>query len=108
MTAPPARRPPRPSQQQAAPPIEPISLGREPDTNPHRNEAGSDGAVRRLGRSFMLAFHGAIRAIKLYPVENAAVIKALEELTTSTHALIQQEHELEFRTSGEFIFINAT
>jgi hypothetical protein len=78
---------------------------REPDTNPHRNEAGSDAAVRRLGRSFMLAFYGAMRAIKLYPIENAAVIKALDELTSTTRVLIRQEHELEFRTSGEFIFI---
>lgn len=56
----------------------------------------------------MVAFYGAMRAIKLYPLENAAVVKALDDLTAATRALIAEEHELEFRTSGEFIFINAT
>src|SRR5208282_1852567 len=42
------------------------------------------------------------------PIENAAVVRALDELTHATHALLKQEHELEFRTSGEFIFINST
>jgi len=77
-------------------------------TNPHRNEAGSDAAVRRRGRAFILSFYGALRAIKLYPIENAAVIKALEDLTAITKGLLQQERDLEFRTGGEFIFINAT
>jgi|HubBroStandDraft_6_1064221.scaffolds.fasta_scaffold16877_2 HD-GYP domain-containing protein (c-di-GMP phosphodiesterase class II) len=77
-------------------------------TNPHRNEAGSDAAVRRRGRAFILSFYGALRAIKLYPVENDAVVKALEDLTSITQGLLQQEHDLEFRTGGEFIFINAT
>ena len=77
-------------------------------TNPHRNEAGSDAAVRRRGRAFILSFYGALRAIKLYPIENAAVVKALEDLTTITQGLLQQERDLEFRTGGEFIFINAT
>ncbi len=78
------------------------------ESNPHRNETGTDALVRKSGRAFILAFYGALRAIKLYPVENAAVQKALEELTTTTRALLQQERDLEFRTSGEFIFINAT
>ena len=77
-------------------------------TNPHRNDAGSDAAVRRRGKAFILAFYGALRAIKLYPIENAAVVKALEDLTSVTHALLQQERDLEFRTASEFIFINST
>jgi HD-GYP domain-containing protein (c-di-GMP phosphodiesterase class II) len=107
MSAPPPSHPPaRPSGALPVPPAD----GKAPrrDSNPHRNDAGSDAVVRRLGRTFMLGFHGAMRAIKLYPLENAAVVKALDDLTAATQALIQQEHELEFRTSGEFIFINAT
>jgi HD-GYP domain-containing protein (c-di-GMP phosphodiesterase class II) len=77
-------------------------------TNPHRNDLGSDAAVRRRGKAFILAFYGALRAIKLYPIENAAVVKALEDLTSVTHALLHQERDLEFRTAGEFIFINST
>ena len=47
-------------------------------------EGGSDSFVRRAGRSFIISLYGALRAIKLYPVENAAVQKALEE--TAAHA----------------------
>jgi HD-GYP domain-containing protein (c-di-GMP phosphodiesterase class II) len=101
----PARQP------SAVEPASPLGLTpaerRERD-NPHRNETGSDAAVRRTGRTFILAFYGAMRAIKLYPVENAAVVRALDDLTTVTKTLFKQERELEFRTGGEFIFINST
>ena len=33
---------------------------------------------------------------------------ALEDLTDVTGALIEHEHELELRVSGEFIFVNST
>ena len=71
-------------------------------------ESGGDSYIRRVGRSFMLAFYGAMRAIKLYPVENAAVQNALEELRTITDEILRREQELEFRVAGEFIFVNAT
>jgi HD-GYP domain-containing protein (c-di-GMP phosphodiesterase class II) len=76
--------------------------------NPHRNEAGSDAFVRRVGRQFINAFYGAVRAIKLYPIENAAVQRALDDLTAACRAILDTEKELEFRTSGEYIFINST
>ncbi len=76
--------------------------------NPHRNESGTDALVRKAGRAFILGFYSALRAIRLYPVENAAVQKSLEDLTGTTTELLRAEGELEFRTSGEFIFINAT
>ena len=41
-------------------------------------DASSDGFVRRSGRVFILALYGALRAIRLYPLENAAVQKALD------------------------------
>src|SRR5579863_9011713 len=81
---------------------------REGVSNPHKNEAGTDAAVRKSGRAFIITFYGAVRAIKLYPVENAAVQKALDDLTQSSRMLLHQEKELEFRASGEFIFINET
>jgi HD-GYP domain-containing protein (c-di-GMP phosphodiesterase class II) len=67
-----------------------------------------DSYIRRAGRSLIYAYHTALRAIKLYPVENAAVQRALEELTTLSREIIAAEGELEIRTSGEFIFVNAT
>ena len=42
-----------------------------------------DAYIRRAGRQLIFALYGALRAVKLYPLENAAVQKALAELTTS-------------------------
>ncbi len=67
-----------------------------------------DSFVRRAGRQLIFATYGAVRAIKLYPVENAAVQKALADLTRQTKELISNDKELELRISGEFIFVNQT
>jgi HD-GYP domain-containing protein (c-di-GMP phosphodiesterase class II) len=71
-------------------------------------ERESGGNVRRSGRTFMIAFYAALRAIKLYPLEHSAVQKTLAELSQVAEELRGAEGELEFRVSGEFIFINAT
>ena len=68
----------------------------------------SGASVRRGGRSFMTAFYAALRAIKLYPLEHSAVQKTLAELSQVAEELRTEEGELEFRVSGEFIFINST
>ena len=67
-----------------------------------------DPFVRRVGRSFILTLYGAMRALRLYPSENEAVRKALEELTATSRQLLQHERELELRVTSEFIFINST
>lgn len=72
------------------------------------DERGGDAYIRRRGRPFIYTLYGALRSIKLYPVENAAVQKALEDLATIAQEIIAHEHDLEFRVSGEFIFLNST
>ena len=42
--------------------------------------AGPDGQLRQGGRALLLAFYTALRSLKLYPVENATVQKALDDL----------------------------
>jgi HD-GYP domain-containing protein (c-di-GMP phosphodiesterase class II) len=69
-------------------------------------DAGGDAYIRRAGRGFIISLYAALRAIRLYPLENAAVQNAVEELTSVAGALIEREHELEIRVSGEFVFIN--
>ena len=71
-------------------------------------EKGGEGYVRVMGRNFIYALYGALRNIRMYPVENAVVQKALEELSTVSEELRATENELEFRVSGEFIFVNST
>ena len=71
-------------------------------------EMGGDSFIRRNGRVFIQTFYGALRAIKLYPVENEAVRKALDDVAATAANIVRQEGDLEFRVSGEFIFINST
>lgn len=68
---------------------------------------GGDVYVRRTGKTLILAFYAALRAVRLYPLENAAVQKALVELSAVAQDLITREHELEVRVSGEFVFVNS-
>ena len=71
-------------------------------------ERGGDSYIRRRGRDFIIAVYSVSRALKLYPLENAAVQNALKELTALAADVLKHERELELRVSGEFIFINAT
>src|SRR5690242_18894215 len=81
-------------------------------------ERGSDNASsiviagvpysRRIGRSFIVALHGATRAIRLYPVDNEAVKKAIDDLTSVTSEILTREGEFELRVTNEFILINQT
>ena len=80
-----------------------------PTTDAASQPAPSDEShVRRAGRQLIFAMYGALRAVKLYPVENAAVQKALDDVTNQSRELANSERELEIRTSGEFIFVNQT
>jgi HD-GYP domain-containing protein (c-di-GMP phosphodiesterase class II) len=69
---------------------------------------GDDGQLRQGGRQLLLALYTALRSLKLYPVENATVQKALTDLHTTARSLLQTEIELEIRIAGDFIFVNST
>ena len=68
----------------------------------------TDGFLRHAGREFLISLYTAFRSLKLYPLENAQVQKALEELGQQTKHLLDVERELEVRLQGEFIFVNST
>jgi len=70
--------------------------------------AASDGRLRQGGRALLLALYTALRSLKLYPVENATVQKALDDLDAASRALVALEADLEIRLAGDFIFVNAT
>src|SRR4026209_2579182 len=78
------------------------------DSHGLRPGSGDEGFLRHAGRGFLMTFYAALRALKLYPVENAAVQKALEELQSSAVALLERETEVELRLAGDFLFINGT
>jgi HD-GYP domain-containing protein (c-di-GMP phosphodiesterase class II) len=68
----------------------------------------ADGQLRQGGRAFLLDLYAALRSLKLYPVENATVQKALDDLDRAGQSLLAIEAELELRLAGDFIFVNAT
>jgi HD-GYP domain-containing protein (c-di-GMP phosphodiesterase class II) len=68
----------------------------------------TDGFLRHAGRDFLVVLYTAFRSLKLYPVENAQVQKALDDLAQTTQHLLDVEKELELRLQGEFIFVNST
>jgi HD-GYP domain-containing protein (c-di-GMP phosphodiesterase class II) len=70
--------------------------------------ATTDGFLRLAGREFLVVLYTAFRSLKLYPIENAQVQKALDELAAATKHLLDVERELEVRLQGEFIFVNST
>src|SRR3989442_5553289 len=68
----------------------------------------TDGFLRHAGRDFLIVLYTAFRSLKLYPVENAQVQKALDDLAATTKHLLDVEKELELRLQSEFLFVNAT
>ena len=68
----------------------------------------TDGFLRHAGRDFLLVLYTALRSLKLYPIENDQVQKALDDLAASTKHLLDVEKELEVRLQSEFIFVNST
>ena len=60
-----------------------------------KTDVVDDSFLRRAGRQLIFAIYGALRAVKLYPVENAAVQKALDDLTRQSKELISSDGELE-------------
>ena len=69
-------------------------------------DGAGDGYIRRTGRGLIISLYAALRAIRLYPLENAAVQNAVEDLADVAGGLIEREQELEIKVSGEFVFIN--
>jgi HD-GYP domain-containing protein (c-di-GMP phosphodiesterase class II) len=73
---------------------------------PSSPSQGVDRAMARLGKEFVFAFHSAMRALQLYPLENQAVQKALSELQSVVAELAGRESGILLRYVGDFCFIN--
>lgn len=68
--------------------------------------AASDSALQADGRAFVLAVHAAAQALKLYPVENATVQKAFDELHVAAERITGREDVIELHVAGEFLLLN--
>jgi HD-GYP domain-containing protein (c-di-GMP phosphodiesterase class II) len=68
----------------------------------------TDAFIRGAGREFLVTLYTALRSLKLYPLENAQVQKSLDDLGVTGQAILDSEHEIELRITGEFLFVNST
>jgi HD-GYP domain-containing protein (c-di-GMP phosphodiesterase class II) len=67
-----------------------------------------DAALRRGGRALTVGMYAALRALRLYPLENAAVQRAIADVVTVANDVLRREQDVEFRASGDFLFLNGT
>src|SRR5688572_11827094 len=65
-------------------------------------------SLQDQGRKLLSSFYGGLRALKLYPIENAAVQTSLNELHELMSALVASEGNVELRVVGDFFFLNET
>lgn len=68
--------------------------------------ANAERGLQQLGRELLFTFSGALRALQLYPLENRAVGRALDELEAAARALLDAEGEVTLRYVGDFFFVN--
>ncbi|HEU5305108.1 MAG TPA: HD domain-containing phosphohydrolase [Gemmatimonadales bacterium] len=71
-------------------------------------ESVPEGQLRQGGRALLLTLYAALRSLKLYPIENATVQKALDDLDAAARALLDVEVDVEVRIAGDFLFVNST
>lgn len=64
--------------------------------------------LQKPGRRLLTAVYAAMQAIKLYPVDNGTVQRALDELDTVTQRMLQQEGLLELSFVNGCFFLNQT
>ena len=67
---------------------------------------GGDAGAQTLGRDFLFALHAAMRALKLYPLENRAVQNALSEIESVSRRVSDAEGGVLLRYVGDFCFVN--
>ncbi|MGH7457520.1 MAG: HD-GYP domain-containing protein [Longimicrobiaceae bacterium] len=66
----------------------------------------SDRDLQQAGKRLVLALHAALRALKLYPLDNKAVQSALAEVQQAASRILEREGEMQLRSVGEVFFVN--
>jgi len=78
------------------------------DPQPRHLADADDGFLRHAGREFLVHLYAALRSLRLYPIENDAVQRSLDDLENSAGVLLSREANIEIRLSGDFLFVNGT
>ncbi|MCI0435332.1 MAG: HD domain-containing protein [Gemmatimonadetes bacterium] len=66
----------------------------------------SESVLQPLGRGLVTALYACAKAIKFYPLENATVQNALDQVDRLIARLIDLEGEIQLRLVGDFLFLN--
>jgi HD-GYP domain-containing protein (c-di-GMP phosphodiesterase class II) len=64
--------------------------------------------LQEVGRKVLSAFYATLRSLKLYPLENSAVQRTLDDLHQLLSGWVQEEGGMELRIVGDFFFLNET
>ena len=85
------------------------SLGQEnAGTRTATARKGDAATLQQAARIFVAALHSALRALRLYPMENMAVKNALSELDVAAGRVFRSYGECEVRAVGDYLFVNET
>ena len=68
----------------------------------------SGGGLQAYGRKLLASLYAALRALKLYPMENDTVQQSLDDLHALAIKMVEAESGMELRVVGEFFFLNET
>ncbi|HUG39894.1 MAG TPA: HD-GYP domain-containing protein [Longimicrobiales bacterium] len=66
----------------------------------------STAALQAQGQTFLAGLYAALQAMKLFPLENQTVQKALNDLHAAAVKVVEREGVIELGLVGDFIFIN--
>ena len=73
---------------------------------PHTYTVDSTAALQTQGQTFLGALYAALQAMKLFPLENQTVQKALDDLHQAASRVVEREGVIELGLVGDFVFIN--
>jgi HD-GYP domain-containing protein (c-di-GMP phosphodiesterase class II) len=77
--------------------------------SPRESRSPKESArLQEMGRKVLSAFYATLRSLKLYPLENSAVQRTLDDLHQVLSSLVQEEGGMELRIVGDFFFLNET
>ncbi len=68
----------------------------------------AERAAEKLASEVVILLHGAARAVRLYPAENAAVRKVVTELAQKCERVLAGERVFDLKRAGDYLFINET
>ncbi len=69
-------------------------------------DQSSSSQAQRTARGFVVALHGAVRAVRLYPIENSAVQKTIAELMNAAERVELADGQCRLRRVGDYLFVN--